>query len=271
LFFPLFAQTVDTSKLKRLYDRCLDFSEDKADSILFYAEYISIESAKLKFNKGDVLSTRLKGIHYEMKNDYTKAIEYYLLSLDAAHKLPQKAYTTSALSDLAILYSGMKRPDMARKMYLQILHETDVTDDIAGITSTYTNLGAIYNQLKMSDSALYYLNKGLAIAKPYEYKLDLATLYNNIGNVYFDKNEFQRALGYFLENMRFHSAQKEMSDLWIDYLNIGDAYTELKKYDSAQIYADRALALAKELNSKYKEASSHSILSKLYQRKGDYK
>jgi tetratricopeptide (TPR) repeat protein len=83
----------------------------------------------------------------------------------------------------------------------------------------------------MSDSALYYLNKGLTIAKPYKNKLDLSTLYNNIGNVYFDKNEFQRALDIFWKICGIHSGQKEMSDLWIDYLNVGDAYTELKKYD----------------------------------------
>ena len=239
--------------------------------MLFYAEYIAIESAKLKFNKGDVLSTRLKGIHYEMKNDYAKAIEYYFLSLDAARKLPEKPYTTSALSDLAILYSGMKRPDMARKMYLQILRETDDKDDIVSITSTYSNLGAIYSQLKMNDSALYYLYKGLSIAQPHKGKLDLSTLYNNIGNVYFDKNEFPRAMGYFRENMKYHLAENEMADLWTDYLNIGDAYTELKKFDSAQIYADKALTLSRELNSRHKEASSYSILSKLYHRKGDYR
>jgi tetratricopeptide (TPR) repeat protein len=134
--------------------------------MLYYAEYISIESAKLRFNKGDVLSTRLKGIHYEMKNDYAKAIEYYFLSLDAARKLPEKAYTTSALSDLAILYSGMKRPDMARKMYLQILHETDDRDDIVSVTFNLFQSRRHYSQLKMSDSALYYLYKGLSLAQP---------------------------------------------------------------------------------------------------------
>jgi tetratricopeptide (TPR) repeat protein len=71
--------------------------------------------------------------------------------------------------------------------------------------------------------------------------------------------------------MQHHLSEKEMSDLWTDYLNIGDVYTELKKFDSAQMYADKALVLSRELKSRYKEASSYSILSKLFQRRGDFK
>jgi hypothetical protein len=65
---------VDTTYLKRLYDRCLDFSEDKADSLLHYANFIKTESDRLKFNKGDVLSLRLKGIYEEMSSNYSSAI-----------------------------------------------------------------------------------------------------------------------------------------------------------------------------------------------------
>jgi len=42
---------VDTSYLKSVYDRSLDFAEDKLDSINYYADLIAKESVRLHFNK----------------------------------------------------------------------------------------------------------------------------------------------------------------------------------------------------------------------------
>ena len=69
---------VDTSYLKSLYDRCLDFDESKKDSLCYYASYIEKESLKLAFYNGAVLSLRLKGLCQEFQTDYEKAIDFYL-------------------------------------------------------------------------------------------------------------------------------------------------------------------------------------------------
>ncbi|MFT3933202.1 MAG: tetratricopeptide repeat-containing sensor histidine kinase [Chitinophagaceae bacterium] len=265
------AQQADTNHLKLLYDRCLDFDESKADSLKIYADFIANEAEKLHYNRGEVLSSRLKGISKDLKGDYDSAIVYYLQSLDAARRLQAINYEEAALGDLAYIYVNTKQTVRAKDMYLQSAKLAEEQRNISSVIISYGNLGAIYNQLKMSDSALYYLNKGLAIAKPHEDKMDLSSFYSNMGNVYYEKKDYDKALGYFQRTHEHHVKDSALADLWIDVLNMADVYIELKKYDSAYVYATQALNIARQLQARSKEADSYSMLSRLYFRRGDYK
>ena len=72
---PLVArvQPVDTVYLKALYDRCIDMDENKADSIAYYAGFISKEAARLNYKNGDLLALRLHGISEDLKGNYDTA------------------------------------------------------------------------------------------------------------------------------------------------------------------------------------------------------
>jgi signal transduction histidine kinase len=265
----LFSQ-VDTSHLKRLYDRCLDFSEDKNDSIAWYAQYIERESARLQFNKGTVLSLRLRGLHEELASNYEKAIEYYLQSLEAARQLHAPEYEMSALSDLAIVYATIKEPQKAKEVYLQCAELSKQRNQISTFVSTYNNLAVIYSQLKQYDSARLLLNEALRVGKPHEPALDLSNTYNNLGNVYFREKKFDEALPYFRRNYERHIKDSSLGDQWVDVLNIADVFIEQRRFDSATWYANRSMELAVQLRSKSKEADSYSILAKLHEFKGEY-
>lgn len=261
---------VDTSHLKNLYDRCLDFSEDKKDSIRYYASFIEEQSHKLKFNKGEVLSSRLKGIYEEMTNNYESAIHYYLESLDAARKLSSIEYEISALSDLAILYANIKEPQQAKSFYLQAARLSSFKGDTYNVVSTYNNLAVIYMQLYQFDSARILLTDALRVGKPYEDKIDITSTYNNLGSLNFKEKKYDEALPYFRKNLFIHTHNGNLGDLWIDYLNLADLFTEKHQYDSAAFYAAKTMDLAKKLDSKSKEADSYAMLAKLSEYKEDY-
>jgi len=264
-------QQVDTSYLKKLYDRCIDFNESKSDSLTIYADLISKQAARLHYNRGEVLSSRLRGLAEDLKGDYSKAIVYYFQSLEAARKLHAINYEISALGDLAYIYVNTKQPARAKEMYLASAHLSEEEKDINAVITGYGNLGAICNQLHQEDSALFYLNKGLAMAKPYGNKLRISSFYSNLGNVYFEKKEYETALSYFRECYDLHEKNSVDADLWIDQLNIADVFIEMKKFDSAYRYAMQSLNLAQKMNARSKEADSYSMLAKLYFRKGDYR
>jgi signal transduction histidine kinase len=261
---------VDTSHLKKIYDRCLDFSEDKKDSIRFYAAYIEEEALKLKFNKGNVLSSRLKGIYEEMMSNYESAIHYYLESLEASRKLSSIEYEISALSDLAILYSNIKEPQQAKSFYLQAAKLSAFRGDKYNVVSTYNNLAVIYMQLKQFDSARVLLSEALRIGKPYENTIDITSTYNNLGSLNFKEKKYDEALPYFRSNLHIHTRNNNLGDLWIDLLNLADLFTEKRQFDSAEYYANRTMELARKLDSRTKEADSHAMLAKLAEYKEDY-
>lgn len=264
-------QKADTATLKAVYDRCLDFDESRIDSIEYYAAYIERQSKQLHFAKGDVLSLRLRGLAEEFRDDYSKAAEYYLLSLEAARKLNEPAYEISALSDLAILYANIDQPGLARNYYLQCMELSLKQGDLYSILTSYNNLGVIYSQLNEYDSALVYLEKALVITAQQSPPLDQSNTLNNIGSCYFKKKEFGTALGYFSRNYLRHARDTSaLTSLWTDQLNLADTYIELKNYARAQVMADSALLLAQRLGSKSKESDSYSILAKLHAALGKY-
>lgn len=272
LFFSLngFSQA-DTAYIKAIYDRCLDFNEEKADSLHYYAVFIEQSSLKIGFAKGDVLSLRLKGLAEELKDDYSKAAEYYLLSLEAARKLNEPQYEASALSDLAILYANIDKPLLAKQYYLQATELSLKIGELHTVLTSFNNLGVIFSQLNEYDSALHYLGLAMQLYDQYAPELDRSNTINNIGSCFFKKGEYEKALSYFLQNYKKHEAGNlDQASIWVDHLNLADTYTELKRFDSAQFHADTALRIARSLGSKSKEADSYSILAKLYAGKGNY-
>jgi signal transduction histidine kinase len=260
----------DTTHLKKLYDRCLDFNEEKVDSIKYYAAYIEKEAERLNFKKGPVLSTRLRGLYEDLNNNYGKAIEYYLQSLEEARKLQAVEYEMSALSDLAIVYSIIKEPTKAKEFYILCAEMVKARGEVSSLVNTYNNLAVIYTQLKQFDSARYLLNEAVRIGKPHTDNIDLTSIYNNLGNVNFREKKYDDALVYFRRNYFKHQSENNAAGLWVAVLNIADVFIEKKMFDSASVYTDQSMKLAVQLGSKSKEADSYSILAKLHEYKGDY-
>ncbi len=259
----------DTSSIKALYDRALDFSSKKADSILYYANYIEKESQKLDFDKGSVLSLRLKGIYQEFREDYDSAINYYYLSLEQARLLNNLDYESAALGDLAIAYNNINQPEKTRDLFKEALDIAIQRKEIFSIFTGNTNLGSVYNRLGYPDSALIYLRRAQQMAKGQNF--DLTSLYNNIGNAWFYKKEWDRALDFFKLNYYANISNGDQEMLWYDCLNMGDVFIEKKYFDSAHKYIDLSLGIAKTLGSRKKEADVYSLYAKYYSTRGDYK
>ncbi|MBC7902738.1 MAG: tetratricopeptide repeat-containing sensor histidine kinase [Gemmatimonadaceae bacterium] len=261
----------DTSRLKALYDRCLDMDESKADSINHYANFIEEESLRLDYDRGPVLSLRLKGLAEDLRGNYSAAIGWYLQSLDAAKKLHSDSYELAALNDLAYIYVSTKQPQKAKEMYLECVALAEKKADPYSLESSYSNVGAIYNQLGMPDSALFFLEKGLKTALPLGERVDLTSLYNNIGNVYFQKKDYDKALEFFNKNLAAHEKNSSESESWIDHLNLADAYLEKKDFVLSLRHAEASLRIATKINAKSKQADSYALLSRLHAARSDFK
>jgi signal transduction histidine kinase len=255
----------------------MKLTEARADSIGYYADYISHSYDKDKWPPARIMSLRLYGYYFENKANYTKAIDYYLQALEAARKSGYIEHQTEVLADLAAVYtSDMKQPQKAKDIYQECVRLNRQLGDAHSLLNSYTNLGAIYNRLGLYDSALILLNEGLRIGKPLEEKGtdDLTDLYNNMGNSYYYLKKYDKSIVYFRHNYDHDLAGQSpsrLADVWTDALNMADSYSEEGAYDSAGKYADLALQLADQLNSKSKQSDSYQILAQLAQHRGDYK
>lgn len=273
----LFAQ-LDTVALERIYYRAMHLSENKVDSIRYYADYVAHANANGAWPPAVVMSVRMYGFYYESKGYFTRALDYYYEALAGARKEGNIERQTEVLTDLAAVYTqDTKQPQKAKDLYVECVRLYKKMGDGHSLLNSYVNLSAIYNKLGLHDSALILLQEGMRIGKPYELRgeEDLTSLYNNLGNTYYYLKRYNEAIAYFKYNYRNNLARHTpswLSDVWLDVLNLADAYSEKGVYDSAARYGDTALLLARQLDdSKSKQSDSYQILSKLEQRKGDYK
>lgn len=255
----------------------MHLSENKIDSIKYYADYVKRANVKNAWPIADVMSLRLYGFYYESKGDYSQALNYYYEGLAGARRIKDIERQTELLTDLAAVYTqDTKQPQKAKELYVECVRLYKQMGDGHSLINSYVNLSAIYNHLNLHDSALLLLQEGLRIGRPYEQRgeEDLTTLYNNFGNTYYWLKRYDESIFYFTHNYRHdllsHSPSR-LADIWLDVLNLADSYTEKGRFDSAARYADTSLLLANQLDSKSKQSDSYQILSKLAQRKGDYK
>ncbi|HXO74361.1 MAG TPA: tetratricopeptide repeat-containing sensor histidine kinase [Puia sp.] len=273
----LFAQ-VDTVALERIYYRAMHLSENKIDSIRYYGDYVAHANANGAWPPAAVMSLRMYGFYYESKGYFTRALDYYYEALAGARKEGNIERQTEVLTDLAAVYTqDTKQPQKAKDLYVECVRLYKKMGDGHSLLNSYVNLSAIYNKVGLYDSSLILLQEGLKIGRPYELRgeEDLTSLYNNLGNTYYFLKRYNESIAYFTYNYRNNLAghtPSRLSDVWLDALNLADAYTEKGIYDSAARYGDTALLLARQLDdSKSKQSDSYQILSKLEQRRGDYK
>lgn len=267
---------VDTIGIFTAYEKGLAFTEAQVDSIGYYADFIDKAIEKINYPKAKVLALRLHGFYYENKADYKRAIDYYLQTLDRAKEIDDIEHEINALTDLAVMYTEMKQPRKAKEVYLECVALNKKRGDASSLVTSYINLAPLYNHLGLYDSALIFLNEGLRIGKPLEDagKEDLSNLYNNLGQTYYFLKNYDKSIVYFAGNYRRHLSGHGLSGkaiLWFDVLNLADSYTQEGALDSAGKYAALAIDLADELNSRSKQSDTYQVLSRLAQRKGDYK
>lgn len=267
----------DSGTIRHLYYHAMKLTEARADSIGYYADYISHSYDKDRWPPARIMSLRLYGYYFENKANYPKAIDFYLQALEAARKSGYIEHQTEVLADLAAVYtSDMKQPQKAKEIYQECVRLNRQLGDAHSLLNSYTNLGAIYNRLGLYDSALLFLNEGLRVGKPLEVTGtdDLTDLYNNMGNSYYYLKKYDKSIVYFRHNYDHDLAGQSpsrLADVWTDVLNMADSYTQEAAFDSAGKYADMALQLANQLNSKSKQSDSYQILAQLAQHRGDYK
>ena len=265
----------DSAAIQGLYYRAAHLTD--ADSVKYYADSLG------RLNPGGVnpgitiMVLRLRGWHDENKGEFTKALNNYYQALDSARKYNYLYRQTELLADLAAVYTqDMKQPQKAKAIYQESIRICEKLGDPHSLIQAYCNLGAIYNRLGLYDSALIFLNDGMHIGQPLEQagKENLSEIYNNIGNSYYYQHKFPQSITWFRLNydrdLRTH-LPSHLADLWVDALNMADSYSEMGAYDSAEKYGALSLQLAKEQESKSKQADSYQVLSTLARHRGDYK
>jgi tetratricopeptide (TPR) repeat protein len=180
-----------------------------------------------------------------------------------------------------------------------------------GEANVCMNIGAAYSRLLQNDKAEKFLNKAIQLQKEHNLPLNVAVAFNNLGIIEFYAGKHREAAISFSNALKEGNVDAIHHLVNTVYINLGLAYSELKQFDSAGYYFNKPLAQITDIPTAYQKAlcylglgdiaiekkqldvaeeyflraknlsvQSHNKklqkemneeLSKLYQRKGQYK
>jgi len=267
----------DSSKAIAIWSLGREYVYYKPDSCLFYArmglDLVKDQSVKDLFLKTDnplLYSFELRMYSImgsalaELRND-TLAVKMELKALELAKKSKDKYDLGRTYGGVAEVYQFIEEPGIAIE-YLRKQIALD-TNDISRY-SLKVELGANFFDKGEYDSALYYLkdiNPAYMVNDLYLWPYP--HLY--LGKTYAKKGQFKTALGFYKTAIDYAKQSNFISDLSDAYLCVADVYWNLHIKDSAVVYANNALLIAKDLSLPDKALQTSLFLAKVYDSTGN--
>ena len=236
------------------------------DKILWYSD-ILIQKAKKADSIGyEYVGYTQRGAAYQLKSDYSKALESYFEAAKFAHKDYQKGTLYFTIADV---YSLLKNHLNAVKYYkLSIGILKNVRDSISLATALY-NLGDEYLKAEMPDSALQYTGESQKIANKMNYQIGQAYCLGNLGVIYLKKDNQLLAENYLNQSIALLEEMNEYAAICEFLRSMSEIHHKKNNLPVAIQYADRSLALATQHGLKSEISQANLKLSELYEASGN--
>ncbi|MDO9577400.1 MAG: PAS domain S-box protein [Candidatus Cloacimonadales bacterium] len=235
-----------------------------------FAEVDSLENLLPELKGKEKMKTlNILAVEY-IEYDPQRSIDYGNQALAIAEKLELIDYQSNILSTIGVAYEIRGNYSKAIELYEESLKLAEQLDDKKIIANTMVNLSTANQNMGSHDVALNYCLKALDIYEDLDFKEGIAKTLNNIGNVYLYLQQYEKALQYYLQSMALKQELDNSADLASSYHNIALVYQELEDYQKARQYYDQALDILNKNHDDYGIAVCYTNMASLYFIQEDY-
>lgn len=206
------------------------------------------------------------------KSDYPSALSFATKALKTAEQMGNEQMTGNALFTIGNIHYLMEENEKALEHYRNALSIKTKLNDSQNIQKIYLNLGSAFHNLQELDSAAYYYAKCVQTSEPLGDFKAMAIASTNLGNLALDNHEPNKALIHYQK-----SAEIYQTKLHNDYdhslllHSLAKAHMELGNYTLAEDFGKQSLALSVKIDDDKRLVSAHTVLSEIYEKKGDYR
>lgn len=196
-----------------------------------------------------------------------KALNYFTIHGD-------KMSLFQCYSNLGIVYREGHQYDLALKALNKGYNIAYDLDDFSYIILALVNIASVYSSLDNKVKAYEIFEKALEYKDRLKNTKILGDLYNNYAFVLMEESKYQEALDYFIKAFEEYKSvygDTIQTNIVIVLSNIGESYVRLGDYDHAELYINKALIAAEEMQIKFIEIDCHLNLSRMFEAQGDYK
>lgn len=212
----------------------------------------------------------LLGYAYKAKGDFELSIRTFIAGLKLAEKNGFATRAAFMANNLGTAFLEAKKYKAAELYFLIAIKNGKLRNDRLQLARTYANYGYLKEEQKQHDSALYYYS----IAKPEFVKVKdsirLADLLLNIGRSELSLEKFTSCFTNFNEALTIYQRFDDLDGACRTRLNIAEAYTANKQINLALRENEKALNLARKLQSDYLLDFCYAALSESHAISGNY-
>ena len=219
------------------------------DSTAYFAEKAKFLSTEIGYNKGMAVSILQLAQIEETKGNYDEAILLFKKVLELYEGLEKDLNYLGALNLLGIIYEVRQDFDKALDYYMTGLSEAELQGHKLFIAYFNNNVSIIYNYTGYYDKELIHIKKASAMFKELGHDNYYANSLLNIGLCYQSKKQIDTALIYFHEAEKLQKKNNNNYGLTNIYSILGDFSLEKNQMDEAHNYYQKALLNATLLDS----------------------
>ncbi len=249
-----------------------------ADAIIHYTSSLELLS-QLNDKSGMADCYNNIGVVYYAQGNFEKSLESYFSSLKLSEELGNKALEATLLANIGGIYEAQSKHDKALEFYRKGNNMAIDIDDKLMIANTYRNIGGILREKQTYDSSMMMFENALVIYEQLNDLLEMIITFNNIGELLVKKYEkvannqafLDKAEYYFTKSLELNKEKiNDLDALCLTYQGLGEVKKKRGDYVKSVYYTNKALEIARQIESAQNLKTTYEKLSDVYALKGDY-
>ncbi|MGD2179656.1 tetratricopeptide repeat protein [Lusitaniella coriacea] len=175
------------------------------------------------------------------------------------------------LEKLSDAYCMLGKPNNAIKLLKRNLEIDEKLNDLHGMCYTFITLSKSYIMLDRFDRAEKYGQEAVKIAESMDYIIDKSMALNNLGLVYSHTlKQNETAISYFEQSLQIFCDLRDRTKKATLLSNLSYCHTKLNHYQIAIDYAQKSLAIAREVNNNDVRGIAISMMANAYWHRGQH-
>lgn len=210
------------------------------------------------------------GLIYDDQGKSKDALDYYLKAITEFEKAHFTMGVAIANGSIGNLYYYQEDYTSAEKYFDFALKANLDAGDQRGIMNNYNNLALVYESKGDTIKALDYLNKAMIIANREGYVSMMVTGLNNMGEIYSAQMKLDIAMPLFRRSIAICDSVEEESRKISPILNVGYCFLKTGQNDSALVYANEGLRLARTSGWLSSVMEAYRLIARVYFASNDF-
>ncbi|MGZ3884739.1 MAG: tetratricopeptide repeat protein [Bacteroidia bacterium] len=261
----------DTARVLGLLKQCKTFfnASDYRNTLL-YSQTAEKLSDSLHYKSGSSNACNLIGNMYSNQGDFPKALKYYLKSLRLKETMHNKKGVGIVLNNIGNMYQRMGDFKTALEYLDKSISVKKELGDEEGLAYTYNNAGISYEKRGDTQKAMDCYRLSMAYWEKVGDDSKVSDGIDNIGNIYAARKQYDSSVAFHLKAIAIRERGGDTMGLASSYINIGCVYDMQGKSKLAADYLERALVIAKNMQSMDHLVDAEESLSEAYTHLGEW-